>query len=852
MVRQLVCFLIFPQLLVFGTLDRIQKAMEKKEYDKAHELILKGLEKEPDNPGISYYKALLFFDQSFTGYSIDTARTAIKKAKKDFDNANAELKQEVKDDGITPEMIEVLYDKIRDLAFQNTLTDLSPSGISDFQSKFPNSIYEDILTYKLDSMEFQSARAVNAQSALQTFIETHPTSVFKPRADSLLDNLRVEDLEKTGSLKDYYNFLDQYPFTKHRKKLERYILRVSTASHDADAYRAFVQFASNQALKKQAADILFYLDDQQDFVFHPLRDSLREVIEISKTALFPVIERGRYGFHDQSGQLQIDYQYTEIQEDIKCHLSDDSWVYGKGEAGKILRKDGKLLFQNVEDYRSISRDVGLIKKTGFWYLFHKSGFKILSKPAEDAEVISGKWIKVKQGGKWGLVSFTGLTIAESIYDDIFREGTFWVFEKNGLLAVYTERLILQEIEERGLSLEFKFDDIELVNSNALIGFRDGRECLLDSTLSFLIPWGNHEVYPEESGWYLKSDSGYRLYNEAEEDVMDRHYPYLESNAGWLALKIETDWMLIPRKKGLLPSRGYDSIKLVNDYAAILLKENKKKLLFSSGLELELTDQLVATFPGRKEYTTLSSASETTIYNSDGEPVVSGKFESTMFFNDSLIRVQTRGKQGLIKTNGDWVLNPVFDAIDEKDGLILTLINGKIGCYDPVINQLIRTEYEARIERIGKYYLAKKDGKYGVIDFAKSEIISFDYEEISQWNDTSYLVKQDGEYLIINGKEESVFEQMESVKLLVQNDRHKMYQYIKDGRYGLMSSEYGQLLGPEFTDVFNIGSRQDPLFFADQHLDKAGFHVVSYINQVGELILSKAYTREEFDRILCDN
>lgn len=852
MVKQIIFLLIFPQLLIFGTLDRIQKAMEKKEYEKAYELILKGFEKEPNNPGISYYHAQLFFDQSFLDYNIDTARIAIEKAKKDFEQASNELKEEVRDDGVTEEMISLLFEKIRDRAFQNTLNKVSISQIIDFQNKFPESIYEDILTYKMDSMEFQSAVAANSQSEFKDFIQTHPTSVFKPKADSILDYLRVSELERAGSLKDYYDFLQKFPFTRHREKLERYILQVSTASHQPETYKSFIQFASSQKLKKQAADVLYFLEGQKDYIFHPNRDSLKEVIAISQTTLFPVMDRGKYGFHDQAGQLKINYLYTSIQETLKCSLGSDSWVFVIGEGGKILTRDGHQLLLEVDGYRSISEDAGLVLKDGVWYLFHKSGFKILPKAIEDAEVISNKWIKVRQGDKWGLVSFTGLSIAESIYDDIFKEGPFWVFEKSGLLAVYTERLILDEIEERGLSLEFKFDDIELVNSNALIGFRDERECLLDSTLNFLIPWGKHEVHPEESGWYLKSLEGYRLYNEAEKDVMDRFYPYLESNAGWLALKTEKDWMLVPRKKGLLPSREYDSIKLVNEYAAILLREDRRKLLFTSGKEIELSDQRVFTFPGRKEYTTISSASETIIYSSEGEPVVSGKFENTVFFNDSLIRVQIRGKQGLIKTNGDWVLNPVFDTIDEKDGLILTLISGKIGCYDPVINELIRTEYEARIERIGDYYLAKKDGYYGVIDYAKSEIISFDYEEIRQWNDSTYLVKQDGDYLIIDAEEESVYEEMESVKLLVENDRHKMYQYIKDGRYGLISSEYGELLGPEFTDVFNIGSKEEPLFLADQHLNKAGFHVVSYVNQVGDLILSKAYTKEEFDQILCDD
>ena len=114
------------------------------------------------------------------------------------------------------------------------------------------------------------------------------------------------------------------------------------------------------------------------------------------------------------------------------------------------------------------------------------------------------------------------------------------------------------------------------------------------------------------------------------------------------------------------------------------------------------------------------------------------------------------------------------------------------------------------------------------------------------------MKEDDDYLIINKDEEEIYESMESVKKVLETSEQKVYQFIKNGKYGLVSSKYGELLDSEFTDIFNIGSRGKPLFFADQHLDKAGYHVVSYIDGKGDLILSKAYTKDEFEQILCDN
>ncbi|MEP0984542.1 WG repeat-containing protein [Ekhidna sp.] len=844
--------LLFFQLILFGAVDRIQKALEKKEYEKANELILKGLEKEPENPGISYYHALLLFDQEFSRYDIDSARIIAESAKIKFKNASKDLKEETLKDGITEEKIQKLYDQIRDRSFQNTLQNLSIENALRYQRTFPQSVYDDILSFKVDSMDFLSARIAGSKEALIDFTAKNPTSVFRPKADSILDNMRVAELMTMKDLNRYYDYLNDHPLTRHRDKIEDYILKVSTVAGKTESLDEFIAFSQTPRLQKKAADLKYYRIGKQEFSNHPLKDSLRSVSKMVDLRLFPIIERGNLGFYDSEGNQRIEPQYSDIPYDYKCQVTSDDWLYLLNEqTGLITNKNGGILIKDVDAYRTVSAEIGLIKKDENWYLYHKSGFQILDEPVSEASVFKN-WIKIRQQGKWGLVSDLGFRIAQSVYDDIDTEGGFWIFEKDGLIAVYTEELILSEIEKKGLSLEFKFDEIELINNNMIIGFRDDRECLLDSTLNFLIPWGTYEIYPEKSGWYLRSEKGYRLYNPSEADIMDQHYPYLESNDGWLAIDTGGDWMLLPRAKGLQPSRGYDSIKLINDYAIVTLKDERKEMLFSSGKKKELKEEFVSTFSTQRNFLKLKDKDLTIIFDEYGNEVVKNEFEKTSFLNDTLIKVQIKGKQGLLNTKGEWVLNPIFDSIDEKEGLALVLLEGQIGCYDLTINALIPPEYESRLVRIRNNYLAKKDGKLGLIDLSETPILSFTYDEITSWNDTSYLVKKGNLYQLINSKEEILFPDIENIKFLVKNDQHQIYQFIKDGRYGLLSTEFGELLLPEFTDIFNIGDDNEPLFFADQHLDKAGFHVVSYINQKGVLILSRAYTREEFDKILCDD
>ena len=834
---------------MFGAVERIQKAIEKKEYEKALELIQKGAEKEPLNPGINYYKALLFFEKDYSNYNLDSSRIAINESLLLYKEATSDMIEDLVKDRITIQDLTDLSERIRDESFKVATDSLTLSSIDKFSVNFPNSIYEEELQYKKDSIEFDHATAERTQKALVDFIELHRTSIFTAKADSLLDGMRFDQLEKRRTLKTYSAFLVEYPNTRFRRRIEEYILKVSTASHDLKSYEAFRAFSKVPELKRLTQDIMYFLE--RDYPFGS--DSLKALEQIEDIAIYPIVKDGLVGFYDLNGKERIQNRYHHIPEDYKCGLTKDNWIFvSYADSSLIIRKDGEIVLQNIDGYKSLGTDLALIKKSEVWWLYHKSGYQILKRPVQEAELIDNLWIKVKQNGKWGLTSYLGLQIAESLYDDIYKEGSFWVFEKQGLIAVYTKRLMLDEIEDRGLSLEFKFDDIEMISNHSLIGFRGERECLLDSTLSFLIPWGLYEINPDNSGWYLKSEKGYKLYNESEEEVMRQHHPYLETNDGWLAIKTETDWMLLPRGTDLLPSREYDSIKLINDHSVVVIRDDVQTLLFQSGNGIEINDHRIQTFPNQPDYLSISTNNKIALYNKNGDEVISGKYDEMDFLNDTLIKVSVREKYGLMSTSGDWILNPVFDTIDEKDGLILTLIKGKIGCYDPITNKLIETEYEARIQRFGDNYLAKKDGKFGVIDFVKTEILPFEYEEIKLWNDSSFLIRTNGTYSIIQSDLEIVYDNMQSITLLNQNQRHRIYRFVKDGKYGLLSDHFGELLAPEFTDILNISTPENPFFFADQHLDKARFHVVSYINELGELVLSKAYTREEFELILCDD
>ncbi len=845
---------LFMAVAPAGNLDRIRRAFEKLEFDKAHELIIKAYEKDPENAGAIYYSALLYSTESFTGFDLDTARVIVNDATKVFNQTDEENVAELEEDGVTQDGIQELSESIRDRIYARVDSDISIEKAESFMTLYPNSPYEERLIFRRDSIVFDQVRKNDQLGVYERFLEKYSTTEFREIAIKRIDELRYQVLTYSGSLPDYYQFLDDYPTTKFRSEIERYILRNATIDHKENSYRDFIRFAQDDQLKKKAADILYYVDPEDPFIAnHPRQDSITAIYKTRDLKLITAMENGEFGFHSRYGSLQIPYSFDDVGYDHKCGLTEGDWLIVKNEIkNQIINKNGEVVIAELDDYEDLTYGAALVDTKNGTFLYHKSGFKILDTAIDDAEVLAGRWIRVKRDGKWALVSFSGNLITNFEFSDIRLEGKFWMFEKDQLLAVYTEDLIEEDLHEEGLDLEYKFEDLELVAENMLIGFRDNRECMLDDELNFLVPWGVYEINPDESGWYLKTADGYRLYNHSEQDIMNQVHPYLETNAGWLALKTNEDWMLIARSQNVEPSRGYDSLKLLNDFCALTVAEEESKLIFSNAEERTVTDQKVRSFFNQPNYLLIEEEESKIIIDSAGLEKVKGTFEEVTFFNDTLLKVKSKGKNGLMKLDGTYLLDLEYDAIDEENDLILSLKDGLIGCLDLENEITISPNYESRIERIGKNYLVKQRGKFGLVNALEDSVLSFSYDEIRFWNDTSFLVRNETEWNFVNWTEEIVDEPVEFLSEVLSRDDEIIMKYVRDGKYGLLSNRNGFILSPEFTDIFNVGSEEEPIFFADQHLDKAGFHVVSYLNRAGELLLSKAYKRNEFDKILCDD
>src|SRR5690606_41797358 len=73
---------------------------------------------------------------------------------------------------------------------------------------------------------------------------------------------------------------------------------------------------------------------------------------------------------------------------------------------------------------------------------------------------------------------------------------------------------------------------------------------------------------------------------------------------------------------------------------------------------------------------------------------------------------------------------------------------------------------------------------------------------------------------------------------------------KGTQYGVSSDRNLELLPPTYDDILNLGTVDQPIYFAEKRVTEAGLFVVIYYNADGEVIHKQTFSEEDYDHIYC--
>ena len=241
-----------------------------------------------------------------------------------------------------------------------------------------------------------------------------------------------------------------------------------------------------------------------------------------------------------------------------------------------------------------------------------------------------------------------------------------------------------------------------------------------------------------------------------------------------------------------------------------------------------------------------------IYNNNGKEILAATYKEVTALGPNLIKLQKRNA-ALVDSTGAFVLNFIYNGIGSYDNGYVSILKGdKVGVInlDKAIN--IAPAYSSRIQAYSDTVLiASEDGLKGFIN-TKDELLSgFDFDEVKYWNDTIALTRIEDEWLLHQISDETViYEGILTYQFLKESEDENIIQVTTANGKGVYSSLYGEIIEPTFTEIIQLGTAKNPVYFAQKYVQEADLHIVIYHDKDGNKLFMQTFQEDEYFKIAC--
>jgi hypothetical protein len=321
----------------------------------------------------------------------------------------------------------------------------------------------------------------------------------------------------------------------------------------------------------------------------------------------------------------------------------------------------------------------------------------------------------------------------------------------------------------------------------------------------------------------------------------------------LAVKKHNQWRIFNEPDS---SRGFDSLKI--DGPFLLGLRNDSLFVESQGQVIEKIKLPVATalVQGRDSTAFLSIEKEgkRSLYNAQGKKLFSGAFDQISDAGAGIFIVSKKEKKGLVTSVGKILLPIEFDAVGPvNNGVISLLKNMRFGLYQIATKKLIKPAYDKNlIPYNAEFIAAYKGGLYGFIDWNNKQVGKTEFSEITYWNDSIAFVRKDGSgmFYSLNTHQFSLPD-ISAMDFIQDTPAEKIAVIQQHGLFGVISNKRGMIIPIAFTDLVNIGTAEEPLYFTEKHVEEAWLFVVIYYDKNGRFLRREVYEEpDDYEKIYC--
>ncbi len=841
------------QISAASALNRIEKG----NWLKAEMQLRKALKKDTLNPEARYVYTLLFFNNSYPRHNIDTAYHYVLASLWDFQKSELRQKERMKRFPLDSSILVDLRKKIDSAAFERAKTVNTVNSYQYFLDQFNYASQQAAAVELRDEVAFIGALKINTYKIFKVYLDQYPSSHRKEDALKRYEKLLFEDKTKDGKLKSYETFLKEYPATPYRRETEKNIFEISTANGKFEAFEKYIQSYPESNFRKKAEDILYHLRqvDEHTLEAMAVRDSLARVQELDKGFWVPILKNEKFGFMDETGKEMIAPRFDFIYDEYKCgDIRTDFLITSEG----IISRGGKTIFKGITE-EVIDLGLGFLKvqDSVCIHIVHKSGYQLNYSCLEDVRLVANRFVGYKQAGKWGLIAMNGRNLLPAEFEDVYSLEEVIVLVKSGKRSLKTPEQVAVLADKNSFSESVVFDEVRLIEPGIYLVKNGALEGTVNSKLDFLIPLDRQTLNKTPYGYVTKKNEKFKVIGMANV-LSGEQFDEVRFYENWLSLKNGNGLSLFSISGQKNVATQLDSIWFLN-HLAFGLREDSLYVFLSTGLQRRFSAQsdfnFIKASDGQLFFYTTEKNKKTVYDASTGGRLFQLDFDEIEYFDNQIFMITRDGKRGLLSSDGKPVLPLEYSVIViTQKGYASLLKDKKFGLFDLQTKKLIKPLFERNVKPFREnFFIAYKDGYFGFIDNASKPQGKFEFEEILEWNDSTALVKKNFQWMIYDWKKGKIsFSKIKDYRMVLNTEDEKIMIIHQENAYGVISNKFGTIIPSTFSDIVNIGSDEELLYFTEKNIEEASIYVVIYYNKKGKLLRRQVFEKEEYEQIYCED
>ncbi len=658
-----------------GNLEKGFERLKIYDYFKAKYYFEKCLKKQ--TAGAAYGLSLIYAINNNPFYNLDSARIYILLAESAYKATSIKSLKVYEDLAITYAGIQQQKDTICQRALIQASTFNTIEKYTEYLNNFSFCTQAIKAVELRNSVAFEATAKINTAAAYKAFLEQYPNAKENATAVNKYEERLYKEQTQDQKITSYQNFIKNHPQRPDRIQADNIIFELSTPQKTVEQFEAFIKKNQGNRNVNQAWHDLYaaYMKNYSDQLFEKFKST--------------------YPDYPFMNELEMDYR---LQQSLFLPFSGDSlWGY--------INETGKEMIKPVyEDVNFFSEGLAAVMKNGKYGYINKQGKTVIDFIYDDAEPFKNNTAVVAKDDLYGLINRNGDELIPFRYDELSEPADeicmAVINEKSGYVNLSGKRIT-----------EFEFDYAsDFINGFAIVAI-DGLYGTISNKGSISIePKYDDLTFFTDKTLKAKQNNKYGLIDFAGGIILPFEFDHIQQPANQRALVVKQN------KCGFIDDNGklviavtypvqtgrIEDVYFENGYA-IIYQKTKALVIDSMGNKFTLTGFDFFSKPS-EEIIAVSLKKKWGYADKNGKLKINLKYELAGDFNEGRAVVRSAKKYGVIDKNGNYIIQPLYTAIQFKNKHFIINSNGKYGLCAKDGKLIFEPEYQ-RIELLSEQIVA---------------------------------------------------------------------------------------------------------------------------------------------------